>query len=220
MSHFGSHRRTGMLACTGPSRPHTCVSGSPGRGGWGGQRSPLWATATGPGLFRSLGFKNPSGYWLFGGQHTAIQRVGRLGGAEAPACVVCVFACAVVPCAKFQHFCQGGGGWLMMRGEGFNLWHGSTPNWLYNVHGTYCAINMWNTFWGIKQWHEITKNVGPSVVHKSLVFGKHRRAGEVLRKGTKRTYGKTCGASIKCNGQNLVHRTSRCMVCFPLLLAV
>ena len=38
--------------------------------GWGGQRSPLWATATGPGLFRSLGFKNPSGYWLFGGQHT------------------------------------------------------------------------------------------------------------------------------------------------------
>ena len=83
MSHFGSHRRTGMLACAGPSRPHTCVSGSPGRGGWGGQRSPLWATATGPGLFRSLGFKNPSGYWLFGGQHTAIQRVGRLGGAEA-----------------------------------------------------------------------------------------------------------------------------------------
>ena len=97
-----------MLACAGPSRPHTCVSGSPGRGGWGGQRSPLWATATGPGLFRSLGFKNPSGYWLFGGQHTAIQRVGRLGGAEAPACVVCVFACAVVPCAKFQHFSEGG----------------------------------------------------------------------------------------------------------------
>ena len=64
MSHFGSHRRTGMLACAGPSRPHTCVSGQPGRGGWGGQRSPLWATATGPGLFRSLGFKNPSGYWL------------------------------------------------------------------------------------------------------------------------------------------------------------
>ena len=86
-----------MLACAGPSRPHTCVSGSPGRGGWGGQRSPLWATATGPGLFRSLGFKNPSGYWLFGGQHTAIQRVGRLGGAEAPACVVSVFACAVFP---------------------------------------------------------------------------------------------------------------------------
>ena len=114
VSHFGSHRRTGMLACAGPSRPHTCVSGSPGRGGWGGQRSPLWATATGPGLFRSLGFKNPSGYWLFGGQHTAIQRVGRLGGAEAPACVVCVFACAVVPCAKFQHFSEGGrggGGW-------------------------------------------------------------------------------------------------------------
>ena len=82
MSHFGSHRRTGMLACASPSRPHTCVSGSPDRGGWGGQRSPLWATATGPGLFRSLGFKNPSGYWLFGGQHTAIQRVGRLGGAE------------------------------------------------------------------------------------------------------------------------------------------
>ena len=108
MSHFGSHRRTGMLACAGPSRPHTCVSGSPGRGGWGGQRSPLWATATGPGLFRSLGFKNPSGYWLFGGQHTAIQRVGRLGGAEAPACVVCVFACAVVPCAKFQNFSEGG----------------------------------------------------------------------------------------------------------------
>ena len=108
MSHFGSHRRTGMLACAGPSRPHTCVSGSPGRGGWGGQRSPLWATATGPGLFRSLGFKNPSGYWLFGGQHTAIQRVGRLGGAEAPACVVSVFACAVVPCAKFQFFSEGG----------------------------------------------------------------------------------------------------------------
>ena len=79
-----------MLACAGPSRPHTCVSGSPGRGGWGGQRSPLWATATGPGLFSSLGFRNPSGYWLFGGQHTAIQRVGRLGGAEAPACVVSV----------------------------------------------------------------------------------------------------------------------------------
>ena len=97
-----------MLACAGPSRPHTCVSGSPGRGGWGGQRSPLWATATGPGLFRSLGFKNPSGYWLFGGQHTAIQRVGRLGGAKAPACVVCVFACADVPCAKFQHFSEGG----------------------------------------------------------------------------------------------------------------
>ena len=97
-----------MLACAGPSRPHTCVSGSPGRGGWGGHRSPLWATATGPGLFRSLGFKNPSGHWLFGGQHTAIQRVGRLGGAEAPACVVCVFACAVVPCAKFQHFSEGG----------------------------------------------------------------------------------------------------------------
>ena len=108
MSHFGSHRRTGMLACAGPSRPHTCVSGSPGRGGWGGQRSPLWATATGPGLFRSLGFKNPSGYSLFGGQHTAIQRVGRLGGAEAPACVVSVFACAVVPCAKFQYFSEGG----------------------------------------------------------------------------------------------------------------
>ena len=50
-----------MLACAGPSRPHTCVPGSPGRGGWGGQRSPLWATATGPGLFRSLGFKTPVG---------------------------------------------------------------------------------------------------------------------------------------------------------------
>ena len=97
-----------MLACAGPSRPHTCDSGSPGRGGWGGQRSPLWATATGPGLFRSLGFKNPSGYWLFGGQHTAIQRVGRLGGAEAPACVVGVFACVVVPCAKFQCLSEGG----------------------------------------------------------------------------------------------------------------
>ena len=84
-----------MLACAGPSRPHTCVSGSPGHGGWGGQRSPLWATATGPGLFRSLGFRNPSGYWLFRGQHTAIQRVGRLGGAEAPACVVGVVACVV-----------------------------------------------------------------------------------------------------------------------------
>ena len=24
----------------------------------------MWATATGPGIFRSLGFKNPSGYWL------------------------------------------------------------------------------------------------------------------------------------------------------------
>ena len=61
VSHFGSHRRTGMLACAGPSRPHTCVSGSPGRGGWGGQRSPLWAAATGPGLFRSLGFKKDKG---------------------------------------------------------------------------------------------------------------------------------------------------------------
>ena len=108
VSHFGSRRRTGVLACAGPSRPHTCDSGPPGHGGWGGQRSPLWATATGPGLFRSLGFKNPSGYWLFGGQHTAIQRVGRLGGAEAPACVVGVFACVVVPCAKFQCLSEGG----------------------------------------------------------------------------------------------------------------
>ena len=97
-----------MLACAGPSRPHTCDSGSPGRGGWGGQRSPLWATATGPGLFRSLGFKIPSGYWLFGGQHTAIQRVGRVGGAGAPACVVSVCACVVVPCGKFQCLSEGG----------------------------------------------------------------------------------------------------------------
>ena len=91
MSHFGSLRRTGMPACAGPSRPHTCVSGSPGRGGWGGQRSPLWAAATGPGLFRSLGFNNPSGYWLFGGQHTATQGRG-VGSAWAPACAVCVCA--------------------------------------------------------------------------------------------------------------------------------
>ena len=80
-----------MLACAGPSRPHTCVSGSPGRGGSDGRRSPLWAAATGPGLLRSLGSKNPSGYWLFGGQLTATQGRG-VGSAWAPACAVCVCA--------------------------------------------------------------------------------------------------------------------------------
>ena len=54
----------------------------------GGQRSPLWATATGPGLFRSLGFRNTSGYWLFGGQRTTIQEEGRQGGAGACVCVL------------------------------------------------------------------------------------------------------------------------------------
>ena len=96
-----------MLACAGPSRPHTCVSGSPGHGGWGGQRLPLWATATGPGLFRSLGLGRTSGYWLFGGQHTAIQGVGRLGVFGAPACVVGVFACVVVPYAEFRCLSEG-----------------------------------------------------------------------------------------------------------------
>ena len=54
----------------------------------------MWATATGPGIFRSLGFKNPSGYWLLRRStysHTGIGGCGqRLG---ACMCGLCVCRC-------------------------------------------------------------------------------------------------------------------------------
>ena len=81
-----------MLAYAGPSRPHTCVSGLPGHGGWGGQRSPLWATATGPGLFRSLGFRNPSGYWLLRRSTYSHTRGGKAGRRRG-ACIWCGCVC-------------------------------------------------------------------------------------------------------------------------------
>ena len=52
----------------------------------------MWATATGPGIFRSLGFKNPSGYWLLRRSTYSHTGTGGAGSAWALACVVCVCA--------------------------------------------------------------------------------------------------------------------------------
>ena len=101
-----------MPAYAGASRPHTCVSGLPGYGGWGGQRPPSWATATGPGLFRSLGFRNPSGYWLLRRStysHTRRGRAGRRRGA----CMWCgCVCCTAVPwdgvCDTLEGSCSNG----------------------------------------------------------------------------------------------------------------
>ena len=75
-----------MLAYAGPSWPHTCVSGLPGHGGWGGQRSPSWATATGPGLFRSFG------YWLLRRSTYSHTRGGKAGRRRG-ACMWCGCVC-------------------------------------------------------------------------------------------------------------------------------
>ena len=53
VSHVGFLLRTGMLACAGSPRSHTCVSGSPGLEGWGGRSHPC-----GP-LPPALGYLGP-----------------------------------------------------------------------------------------------------------------------------------------------------------------
>ena len=106
MSQFGALLATGMLACAGPSRPHTYVWGLPGHGGWGGQRSPVWATATGPGIFRSLGFRNPSGCWLLWRStysHTGIEESGQRRGACMCGMCVCWCVCQMWPGGKMDN---------------------------------------------------------------------------------------------------------------------
>ena len=56
-------------------------------GGGGGHRSPSWATATSPGIFRSLGFRNRNGYWLVQRSTYSHTRGGK-GSVGAPR--VCV----------------------------------------------------------------------------------------------------------------------------------
>ena len=93
VSHFGVRRDTGMLAVAGPpGHIPVCrvlrVMGGAGRTEvtlmghchW----PPSWAIATGPGLFRSLGFRNPSGYWLVW-RSTYNHTRGGKGGVRAPA---------------------------------------------------------------------------------------------------------------------------------------
>ena len=59
-----------------------------------GGGAPSWATATGPGLFRSLGFRNPSGYWLL--RRSTYK--GREGWA-APGRLHVVWVCVLYRCS-------------------------------------------------------------------------------------------------------------------------
>ena len=81
--------------------------------GVGRSESPLWAAATGPGLFRSLGFKTPVGTGFFGGQHTATQ----VGVWAAPGRLHVQSVCALVHTGWPGGV---GGGWVY-------LWSGLWP---------------------------------------------------------------------------------------------
>ena len=131
----------GMLACAGPSRPHTRSLGVPGHGGWGGQRSPVRATATGPGIFRSLGLKNPSGYWLL--RRSTYSHTGEGCGQRLGACV-----CSLCVCWCKRQAWPGG----KMASPTMNgLPPPSPPRWASNlrprdetpVHVRYAMLTMW-----------------------------------------------------------------------------